>query len=70
VSLHGKKGPFKFNEDLFEFLNIHNNHLTQLGMINITLKCRFFFFLKQLKFSTLFDMIFGSFECICAQICN
>jgi hypothetical protein len=24
----------------FKFLNIHINHLTQLGMINITLKCQ------------------------------
>jgi hypothetical protein len=24
----------------FEFLNIHINHLTQLGMINIILKCQ------------------------------
>jgi hypothetical protein len=24
----------------FEFLNFHISHLTQLGMINITLKCQ------------------------------
>jgi hypothetical protein len=24
----------------FEFFNIHNSHLAQLGMINITLKCQ------------------------------
>ncbi len=65
------KPKIKFNEILFEFLNIHNNYLTQLGMINITSKCQNKnIFWNNLKFIILFNMIFGSFECVCAQICN
>jgi hypothetical protein len=65
------KPKIKFNEVLFEFSNIHNNHLTQLGMVSITLKCQNKnIFKNNLNFSKLFDMIFASFECICSQICN
>jgi hypothetical protein len=43
---------------LFGIFNIHNNHLTQLGMINITLRYQKKKYLKQFK---VFNIIWHDF---------
>jgi hypothetical protein len=48
---------------LFEFLNFHISHLTQLGMINITLKCQKKTYLKKFTIFTTIDIAFGSYFC-------